>query len=759
MVLHSQMHWVTFLIIVIELVFFCHQLIYALSRPSDKNRLYYLILLYLLIQHNIISGLLPDNNIPIPIMAQHIIAHAIGFTMGMYIPYYFYKAFNLTALKFYAYRGSFLFLLGPFLVFFVAQYYLTDNFELSKKQGLIIPFFYAISFLYALNRAIRIKNKEQKEEHSKKEIIGVYIGVVFWASLPIISFLETNINDLLEPFLHNGSQLVKMVITNLGLVVITALFIRRTVFQSRQEYVQLQNSTNVLQELHAELIFKVKERTRELEDANEKIVNSFMNLAHETKTPLTLINNYLEDYIQQKGETKELEVIKNNLAKLTKDMVNFLDMERLNKGFIIYNGDQCSDFSAILKECTVLFRPYASKKNIVITELIQEALLVKAAPECIYRMINNLVENAIKYTRENGQIEVVLKPVDDKIIFSVIDNGIGISPELHTTIFEPYYQINSQKANYQGMGLGLAIVKKIVDTLQGEIQLHSDPLKIGTEIILELPLYTLPADETISKLDITSVYMEIEPLTIADKAHDESKPTLLVVEDNISLLNLMVESLREKYNVHFALSGWEALEKLKTIKCVDLIVSDVMMDNGTGMELCKGLSLEGKFNHIPFIFITAQATMKDKMEGLALGAIDYIFKPFLIGELTAKIDAVLNNLSHQRKAIITLAYNSLLLNSGYETKEIPLPAQPNPSRFEENCNFYLLTSREKQVINVIKKGHTANKEISELLHISDKTVGKHLENIFIKVGVNDKLELMVKLEAPHDPSMEKVTKQ
>lgn len=744
LVFHTELHIITFLIILLEMVFLCHQIIYYLSRPSDKNRLYFLILLYLLIQHNLIGGLLPDKNIPIPIILQNITAYAVAFAMAFYFPFYFYRAFRLSKMKFYAYWGSALFLIGPFLLFFILPYYLTGDFALSRKLAMIIPFFYTLSFLYSLRFAIKIRNQELKNQGSKKDIMGMYIAVILFGLLPLIAFFETNLNDLLTPILHfhNGSQVIEVITTNSGLLVMTILFIRQTVRQSKEEYQQLQDSEKALKELNSELIIKVKERTKELELANEKRTNSFVNLAHETKTPLTLINNYLEEYIDKHGQTKELEVIKNSLGKLTKDIVNFFDLERINKGFNVYNHDQYSDFSAILKGSVILFKQYAIKKNIVIRESIKEGLFIKADPESIYRIVNNLIENAIKYTQAKGEIELILQSSNGKIHFSVKDNGIGISPSLHTNVFDPYYQINSQKANFQGMGLGLSIVKKIVDSLQGTITLNSDSAKKeGTELIIHFPQYSISDNEIVAELENTKTYLEIEHLSIQEKVYDANKPTVMIVEDNIPLLNFMAEKLQEKYNVYYALNGWEALEKLKTIKHLDLLVSDVMMDQGSGFELYKEISSQEKFKHIPVIFLTAKTTIENKLEGLAMGAIGYIFKPFLISELTNKIDSVLNNLSQQRKAIINQAYNSLI-NDRYEPKEI----SSGLNQFEVNCNTFHITTREKEIIKLIKMGKTY-KEIADKLCISDKTVAKHLQNIFEKVNVTNKLELLGKLEA------------
>src|SRR5690606_14300955 len=149
--------------------------------------------------------------------------------------------FNLTKLKFYAYGGSVLFLLIPFFLCFLVPYYLTGNLEISRRLAVSIPFFYALSFLYSLTKAIKTRNRESNDSDFRKEVLGVYIGVIFFIMLPLVAFFEVQLNDLLRPVLHfhNGSQVVEAITTNSGLLVMTILFIRRSVRQSIFEYNKL----------------------------------------------------------------------------------------------------------------------------------------------------------------------------------------------------------------------------------------------------------------------------------------------------------------------------------------------------------------------------------------------------------------------------------------------------------------------------------------------------------------------------------------
>jgi two-component system sensor histidine kinase ChiS len=489
----------------------------------------------------------------------------------------------------------------------------------------------------------------------------------------------------------------------------------------------------------------IKERTNELELANEKRTNAFINLAHETKTPLTLITNYLEDYMRKYGkeEQEELKVLKSAIGNLTKDIINFFDMEKIQKGIHVYNHNRVSDFSVLLSESTKLFRVFAAKKNIEISADISEHIFIKADPGSLLRVINNLIENAVKYTNDGGKIAISLLSNGHQIIFSVKDNGIGIPVALQTKIFEPYFQINSEKANFQGMGLGLSIVKKILLDLKSEIEIVSDPQHdTGTKITIILPVYEKSEQELVSEFPVDEVkYYEVEKQNISELPFDENKFTIMIVEDNMALLKYMVEALQKKYNIHFAMNGEEAVEKLKTITYLDLIVSDVMMDNGDGYFLYQHIQQSKRFSHVPFIFLTAKYTGDDRMKGITMGAIDYISKPVSIQELDKKINSFLNNLSNQRNAIITQAYHSLM-NTTKETKETK---EIQPCSFQLNCTKYNLTSRETDVIRLMMEGKI-NKEIAGELFISIDTVKKHIQHAYEKIGVGNKFELLKKME-------------
>lgn len=223
----TEMHVVTFVFVLLELIMFGYQIFHYLSRPQDKTRLWYMILLFLLIVYNITGGLFPDPEITsISIITQNIIAYGCGFLMASYFPFYFYKGMELKDLRFLAVYGVPLFLLLPYIAFFVIAYSINGNLDFAIRYGIIIPFFYSFMALWGILWAIRIHYKNNGTKKNYYEVIAVYIAVIPWGSMTIFSYFQV-------------SQLVEVLFTNVGFLVITTIFISRSVTRSRLDYERL----------------------------------------------------------------------------------------------------------------------------------------------------------------------------------------------------------------------------------------------------------------------------------------------------------------------------------------------------------------------------------------------------------------------------------------------------------------------------------------------------------------------------------------
>lgn len=731
LVFGTQMHLVTFIFVNIELVIFFYLIIYKLARPDDKISLLNIVLIFLLIIYNVTGGLLPDPDLPGSFFIQESIAYATGFITPCYFPYYVYKAFGLEKMKFHAYKGVYFFLLLPYLLF-VIVFTISNDLEIAKNL-LILPILYTLWVIYSLLKAIKYKyGNNLNSRESKEEIIVLILSMTPWIGLPVIAYFDLG-------------QVLEASVTNTGFLLLFGLQVSRHIKQSRIEHERLINSEHRLLNWNINLQHEVEKRTRELKMANEQKTNTFINLVHETKTPLTLVNNYLEEYIEKYGSVEELDIIKSGINKLTKDVTGLFDIERFNKGIEVFDHTQISNFSEILKSNLVLFEYYFQKKTIEFYKEIEENVFINADPNAIDRIVNNIIENAIKFSNAGVNIKITLKSVDDKINFSIRDTGIGIPPELQKKIFEPYYQINHKKTGLQGMGLGLPIVKKVVESLGGTIQIDSNPGKSsGTTISITLKRFDNKGNAipVANSIEPKVLNYDIEDCEVSDSHYAPERQSILLIEDQKTMLKFLFKRLCNKYNVFCCLNGAEALKKLHSLPVIpDLILSDIMMDKMDGFTFAKVISTQDSYNHIPIIFLSAKSTPTDKLKGLRLGAIDLIQKPFSFEVVSQKIEALLWNINKQKRAILKASISNL---KAVDNLEIIQSDAESYSKFDQICKLYNLTTREIEIVKLALKG-TTYKMIGKSLFIAVRTVTKHVENIFQKVGVKNKVELINKL--------------
>jgi signal transduction histidine kinase len=399
---------------------------------------------------------------------------------------------------------------------------------------------------------------------------------------------------------------------------------------------------------------KVTERTLELEKATSDRTRFFINLAHETKTPLTLIKNYMDDYMAGAPADARLDTISASIDKLVSDMVNFLDIQKLERGDSLYDHAQVVSMASLLDSQSKLFKHAADRRDLAITFNVTGACNVTADPFALERIINNLLSNAIKYTGRHGTVDVTLLEDDRTVRLVVTDTGAGIEESRLKTIFLPFYRITHEKRSLDGMGIGLSIVERIVTNLGGTITVASEPGR-GSEFTVELPLAREDEPVSIFEGSVRSLAAigtadgirlseDVNPKT---PSHDI--PVLLLVEDNRDLMTLLANKLSTSYQVYTAGSGNEALTRLESMRRPDAIISDMMMDDMDGRRLLAILQDDRRYRDVPFIFITAHTDSEARIEALHDGAIDYIYKPFSFPELESKIDALLRFNAMKRK--------------------------------------------------------------------------------------------------------------
>jgi signal transduction histidine kinase/AraC-like DNA-binding protein/streptogramin lyase len=404
----------------------------------------------------------------------------------------------------------------------------------------------------------------------------------------------------------------------------------------------------------------------------------FANISHEFRTPLTLILGPIDQlagrFLQPDVQSTLMTMRRNGMRLL--DLINqILDISRLDSGRMSVKV-QPLDLVAHFRPLVMSFVSLAERKKInLIFDPKEKEIISYVDRDKVDKILTNLLSNAFKFTGEGGEIRVVLRiingapedPVDvgahpgmgtrgSKVEIVVSDTGIGIEAKDMGKIFDRFYQVESAHAQGErGTGIGLALTKELVDLHKGEISVESE-LGRGSTFTVRLPLgkeQWHPEDILTDESVPVPTETRPAPASLTDEegadveaSEDPGKSVVLIVEDNADVRTYVRGFLQKNYTIEEAENGQLALEKARSVR-IDLVISDVMMPVMDGVQLCRELKGDDRTNHIPVVLLTARATEEGKMEGLDIGADDYIVKPFEARELMARV----KNLIEIRKTL------------------------------------------------------------------------------------------------------------
>lgn len=395
----------------------------------------------------------------------------------------------------------------------------------------------------------------------------------------------------------------------------------------------------------------------------ESKINFFTNIAHEIRTPLSLISAPLENIILSKDGSqqtrKNLSTIERNTNRLL-DLVNqLLDFRKIENDMFLLNF-RYQDIPQILQKVHDQYSQEAGLKNIKMSlNISSKKILGYIDSEALYKIISNLISNAIKFAR--NKIEIQLGTKNDMLFLSVRDDGIGIKNEYKDEIFKPFYQIKVT-GNYSnnGSGLGLSLSRSLARKLGGDISVQSEYTKYCL-FTLELPILT---DVNISEQKYEENNIgETEQQEFIELTESESDAAILIVEDNEDLRSFMKECLIEHYGVFEAENGLKALQILEN-NMIDIIISDIIMPEMDGLELCNELKMNTAYSHLPFILLSARTDTSTKIDGLNKGADIYMEKPFSIEQLKAQISSIIENRAIIRKKFVESPLQYFKSNAG-----------------------------------------------------------------------------------------------
>ena len=425
--------------------------------------------------------------------------------------------------------------------------------------------------------------------------------------------------------------------------------------------------------LRRRLALAENDRLKELDAVKTKL---YTNITHEFRTPITLIQG-VNDQIKEEGLELQkesiidkTEIVQRNSARLLHLVNQMLDLRKLESQSLpvhLIHGDIIAYLSYLVES----FRSYAEEKGIDLQLSADPGtLFMDYDAEKFLTILSNMLSNAIKFTFEGGEVQVICqvsqrkerdwestsnrlvhlsssKSQEDQAFFEVHvqDSGVGITADQLPNLFDRFYQVDDKSTRQaEGTGIGLTLCKELVSLLNGDLKVESSPGH-GSTFCFRLPIQhsAQEASSDPSSLDEQRVAVFIPPtkkkLQEDALAPSPDSPLVLIIEDNQEVAQFIGSTLEQQYRLIFAVDG-EAGVNTALEEIPDLIVSDVMMPKKDGYEVCETLKHDPRTSHIPIILLTAKADRTSKLEGLQGGADAYLTKPFDREELLIRLDAL-----------------------------------------------------------------------------------------------------------------------
>lgn len=457
----------------------------------------------------------------------------------------------------------------------------------------------------------------------------------------------------------------------------------------RRQTKQIADNSLSLEQKNKELL-ELTDKIRKLLKVKDSLLK---HISHEFKTPLTVLMGYLRDVESaltnypgvSNGEEKGAMVIR-QIKYIDHLVSQLMDLSRLEGAIDLQLKPM--NISQELNNIVPMFDAYARQFNVEIRTSIQANLVVDVEKESFDRIITNLVSNAIKYNRRNGSVDISATENSGKVKIAIRDTGIGILGSDKEAIFKQFGKIENREMldhPVASTGLGLAIVKEAVEANLGTIEVKSE-IGRGSEFIVnfdssqgEMELKDIQSD--FPAYQDKELLLATQDHTIAEQkvVFDELKKLILVVEDTDDIAKLLISILSPDFNVIRAANGAEGLAMAKA-KVPDVIISDIMMPVMDGFEFAKAVQNDTSTCHIPLLFLTAVGSEEAQLNGLDIGAVDFIHKPFNPAVVHLKVQ---NIIKHNLRLAERFAQVSTMV-----TKDVRKKASRDPE-FTEKLDAYI----------------------------------------------------------------------
>lgn len=411
----------------------------------------------------------------------------------------------------------------------------------------------------------------------------------------------------------------------------------------------------------------------QLRNLNQLKMNFFTDISHEFRTPLLLIVGPVEDLLMAgdiRGVVRQkVLMVHHNCRKLLHLIDELMTFQKLEQGMLTLKPERL-DLVAFVEEIHANFDSLADRKQIQFRFITDSSsLFMLIDPDKLEKVFNNLISNALKFTPPGGSVRVHIGPVagsdTDWIEVSVEDTGKGITPDEQVHLFERYFQSETTKT---GTGVGLSLTKSLVELHRGMIQVASEPgVRTCFRVLLPADLVSigrtgeLPSQSFIAEPERSlerdrgeGVFPSLPGLLPRSEA---DRPEILVVDDNSDVLDFLELIFQDRYRVTRAETGRQALHQIRQQEPA-IIISDIMMPDMNGIELCHTLKTNLATCHIPLILLTARSTVENQVEGIGTGADEYMPKPFHPELLRVRVEKLIES---RRQLIEKFQANAVII--------------------------------------------------------------------------------------------------
>lgn len=394
---------------------------------------------------------------------------------------------------------------------------------------------------------------------------------------------------------------------------------------------------------------KSLEKQRLFESEKEKELYSskidfFTNIAHEIRTPLTLINGPLESLVEmdikEPNIKKNVQLMQKNISELLTLINQILDFRKIDANKVTMNLVD-SNISVIVNEVYQEFLPMGLSINrIMQIDMPEQDIYAQIDRGSFIKILNNLFSNAIRYSDRN--ISIKLEDTSKHFHLTIKNDGEIVPSEMEDKIFDPFYQLKKNANINASSGIGLSLARSLAE-------LHHGTLKYKSTNNLNIFTLVIPKGEVLKQDKEIDLFNDdfIEP--------PSKQETILIVEDNIELLSFMTEKLNSSFSIEKATNGAEAFDIIER-KNIDIVITDIMMPIMDGFELCKKIKTDIEYCHIPVVLLTAKNDLSSKIRGLETGADAYIEKPFSFKYLITQLSSLLENRKREKEAFIKKPY-------------------------------------------------------------------------------------------------------